>query len=159
MNEKLVFFGKQGDQEICIKFATSYSKEAHEILAKRGVAPALHGVERLPGGWTMVVMDRIGKEYVPLRKKASEKIRKSLLNHLKALHSAGFVHGDVRNANVMQRGDGKEGCLLLYYDWAGRIGEVRYPMNVNEGMDLWRPEVQDGVLIKARYNIDMAEAL
>jgi len=43
---KLVFFGKTDrDEDICIKFVRSYSKDAHLYCASKGCAPALRGFE------------------------------------------------------------------------------------------------------------------
>ena len=37
--------------------------------------------------------------------------------------------------------------MLLDFDWEGVNGEVRYPMYINKGPGLWRPEeVFDGEL-------------
>ena len=49
---------------------------------------------------------------------------------------------------------------LVDFDWSGRIGEVRYPMNVYQGQRLWRPrEAEDGQLIKADHDIEMLKAM
>ena len=49
------------------------------------------------------------------------------------LHKVGFVHGDVRDTNIMVRKDRKPGFMLLDFDWSGLVGGVRYPMNVFRG--------------------------
>jgi hypothetical protein len=52
------------------------------------------------------------------------------------------------------------GFMLLDFDWAGKIGEAKYPMNVYAGPDLWRPDgVHDGELIKAEHDLQMLNAL
>ena len=52
------------------------------------------------------------------------------------------------------------GFMLLDFDWAGKIGEAKYPMNVYVGPDLWRPnEVCDGELIRAEHDLQMLNAL
>lgn len=45
-------------------------------------------------------------------------------------HSAGLVHGDLRDANILC----KEGSVMLIdFDWGGADGEVSYPTgNLNE---------------------------
>lgn len=48
--------------------------------------------------------------------------------------------------------------LLLDFDWAGRIGEARYPMNLNRSEGLRRPDgACDGALILADHDIEMLE--
>jgi hypothetical protein len=42
------------------------------------------------------------------------------------------------------------------FDWSGKIGEVRYPMNIYRSDCLKRPvEAKDGQLIKAEHDIWM----
>ncbi|KAL4078078.1 hypothetical protein J3A83DRAFT_1726331 [Scleroderma citrinum] len=49
--DNLIFFAALSNQQlVCIKFARQYSKDAHEICASRGHAPALHGFEKIPRG-------------------------------------------------------------------------------------------------------------
>jgi tRNA A-37 threonylcarbamoyl transferase component Bud32 len=38
-----------------------------------------------------------------------------------ALHQAGYVQGDIRDANIMVRKDGSLGFMLIDFDWAGEI--------------------------------------
>jgi hypothetical protein len=67
------------------------------------------------------------------------------------------VHGDVRDANVMVKKD-RSGWKLVDFDWSGKIGQVRYPMNVNH--ELRRPEgANDGNLILADHDIEMLDYL
>jgi hypothetical protein len=160
--DKLIFFGTSAGVDICVKFATRYSKEAHLYCASLGIAPMLQGYETLPGGWLMIVMDRVDKEYVDLDKTSvvHTHLCDSLMSKLDSLHKAGFVHGDLRDANLMVRRDGKEGFMLLDFDWSGPIGEACYPMNLNSGPDLWRPhDACDEEKIRADHDTQMARKL
>ena len=91
----------------------------------------------------MVVMDElVGYKSLDdltdrLPKSAFEEIR----NQLNQLHDAGFVHGDLRDVNIMV----KEGIgvtfqlMIIDFDWAGEKEMTRYPPYVNrEGID--RPD-------------------
>jgi hypothetical protein len=70
------------------------------------------------------------------------------------------VHGDIRDTNVMVRKDGEMGFMLVDFDWAGEIGVVRYPMNVNRAENLWRPDgASDGNVITAHHDIQMLEKM
>ena len=78
------------------------------------------------------------------------------------LHGAGFVHGDVRDVNVLIRNDGAPaGCadvLVVDWDWAGREGEAKYPLGINTRLS--RPEgVFPAMEIKAEHDVWMAEHL
>ncbi|KAF9235365.1 hypothetical protein BU15DRAFT_51454 [Melanogaster broomeanus] len=157
---KLIFFGKLSNQQpICIKFVRQYSKDAHWLCASVGCAPTLHGFEAIPGGWFMVVMDRLSGEYVELHEIIAtapplDSIRKALTQ----LHQKGYVHGDIRTTNIMvSRSDPKK-FMLIDFDWAGKIGEVLYPMNVYRGKKLWRPvSAVDGCPITADHDMDMLD--
>lgn len=93
----------------------------------------------------MVVMDALEEAYVcvhdlPPEARIPDGVRAGLRATLAALHHANLVHGDIRDANVLVKEDGGEGFMVLDFDWAGVMGEVRYLMNVFRGRGLWRPE-------------------
>jgi hypothetical protein len=158
---KPLFFGKlSDDRDVCIKFTSHYSPEAHSFCASIGAAPELLGFEKLAGGWCMVVMDRIG-DYIEFHQSPTvPDIFDELHDALSQLHKAGFVHGDIRDTNIMVHGSGEQRFLLVDFDWAGKIGEVEYPPNVYHGKDLWRPDgALDGELIMAVHDIQMLHHL
>ena len=157
--KKLLFLGENDNgKRICIKFVRQYSQAVHEKCAQMGIAPKLRGFEEIGAGWKMVVMDALDEEYQPFDKRilpvgADEHLRERLVE----LHQANFVHGDVRDVNIMVRKDGKLEFMLVDFDWSGIIGEARYPININK-VDLWRPEdVSDGQLIKSDHDILMLD--
>src|SRR5690554_2262406 len=49
---------------------------------------------------------------------------------LTILHSAGFVHGDLRDANVMVNESGR--VCIIHFDWSGKEGTARYPSTMNK---------------------------
>jgi serine/threonine protein kinase len=159
MPDKLLFFGESDGNKVCVKFTTSYSREVHAQCASMGIAPTLRGFEVLPGGWFMVVMDRIDDVFTPSYASESSltiELHNLVLKHLTLLHQARYVHGDLRDTNLMVRKDGQPGFMLVDFDWAGEIGEVCYPMNVNTDPELGRPAgAYDGEIIQADHDIDM----
>ena len=160
-NSKLLFAAESGDNEkICIKFVRHYSEDVHAFCASKGFAPALEGFEELPGGWHMVVMEMIGEDYCRLMDFSPRySHHDDIVKKLTSLHQAGYVHGDVRDTNIMVKKDGSQGFKVVDFDWSGRIGEVRYPMNVYRSGRLRRPvEAKDGQLIKAEHDIWMLNA-
>jgi hypothetical protein len=100
MPDKLIFFGESDGIKVCIKFVTRYSKEAHIQCASMGIAPTLRGFQTLPGGWFMVLMDRIDDVVVPLYTWESSlcfELRNLVLEETTCLHQAGYVHGDLHD--------------------------------------------------------------
>jgi serine/threonine protein kinase len=156
--DKLVFSGTAGNTKICIKFVRRYSKEAHLVCSSLGFAPTLRGFELIPGGWYMVVMDFIDDMYHDLKDSPTKasfeaEVREKVTN----LHQAGYVHGDIRNTNIMVKKNGSRGIILVDFDWAGAIGEARYPMNVND-VDIKRPYgAHDNELIMAQHDMLMID--
>ena len=159
--KKLLFIGENDNGErICVKFVRRYSQAVHEKCAQMGIAPKLRAFEDIGAGWKMVIMDALDEEYQPFDKRtlplgADEHLRERLVE----LHQANFVHGDVRDVNIMVRKDGKPGFMLVDFDWSGIIGEACYPINVNK-VDLWRPDdVSDGLLIKSDHDMAMLDRI
>ena len=63
----------------------------------------------------------------------------------------------VRSANIMVKKPGPPGIMLVDFDWAGVIGEVRYPMNVNN-VDIKRPSgAHDNELIMPQHDMEMVD--
>ena len=146
------------DRTICVKFVRRYSKEAHIKCASLGFAPALQGFQTIAGGWSMVVMDFVDDSYQLLE---DSNVKGSFSSEIKekvgSLHQAGYVHGDIRTTNMMVKKTGEPGIILFDFDWAGVIGEVRYPMNVNT-RDIKRPDgAVDGMLILAKHDMEMVD--
>ncbi|TFK63726.1 hypothetical protein BDN72DRAFT_775561, partial [Pluteus cervinus] len=159
MKHHNVFFGNIRIQDdsmqdkdadpVCIKFVTRYCQDAHELLAREGLAPKLIGVERLPGGLYAVIMEDFGDNYINLFHYIEEHkdfrtsqqyaaSRNAFEDRFKAglnkLHDAGLVHGDVRNTNILVDKNSPDlagAFYLIDYDWSGKDGEVKYPLTLN----------------------------
>ena len=158
--DKLVFRGRDGYDDICIKFVRRYSKDVHLKCSSLGFAPTLRGFQLIPGGWYMVIMDYVGDtcqelDDSPVKAPFLTEVREKVVS----LHQAGYVHGDIRTTNIMVKKNGGPGIFLIDFDWAGVIGEARYPMNVNrEGIT--RPDgVCDGELIIADHDMKMVDIM
>ena len=121
-----------------------------------GIVPKLRGFQDIGAGWTMVVMNALDEEYKIFDKYSlPADTREHIEAELNELHRAHFVHGDVRDANIMVRKDSEPGFMLVDFDWVGIIGEVCYPANINK-KDIWRPDdVSDGAMIKSEHDMAM----
>ncbi|KAG8898523.1 hypothetical protein FRB99_007382, partial [Tulasnella sp. 403] len=62
-----------------VKFCSSYSAEAHELLARVGYAPKLHFCGDLVGSVTMVVMDYIKCEIAHCKFRANEPLPEQVI--------------------------------------------------------------------------------
>ncbi|KAF9235326.1 hypothetical protein BU15DRAFT_89607 [Melanogaster broomeanus] len=159
--DKLVFFGSLvgKDDKICIKFVRRYSSKVHLWCASMECAPSLRGFEPIPGGWFMVIMDALPPDYVCLDEfQASPGCLHRIKEKLVQLHQENYVHGDIRSTNIMVLKD-ETRFMIVDFDWAGEIGETRYPMNVNR-TQIQRPEgAVDGALIQAGHDTAMLDII
>ena len=172
----LVFFGKTDrGVPICIKFVKRYSPEAHRFCARKGHAPELIAYEKLPGAWYMVVMGalaiypysrRIGsyKHFTPhfypsLELKQLEEAVTALIGDL---HNEGYVHGDLRDVNLLVRHDAQDrtkGFMLIDFDWAGEVHKTRYPRLVDRELVRRPSGAQDGMEILKDHDLEMLHFL
>ena len=120
---------KGSERVILVKFARQYSPELHEICAQAGHAPALLAYQCLPGGWHGVAMD-FEVDAVPITDHGHisehlERWKTDLWKLVHHFHSQGFVHGDLRDANILIGNDGT--VKLVDFDWGGEVDQVSYP--------------------------------
>ena len=130
------------NKPLVVKFTPEgYSREVHAFCARNGFAPALLGYEKLPGGWEMVVMEDLTDSYDPFDVDAlKSEDEQQLISHFQSLHRAGFVHGDVRDSNILMRKQSvKQGPLFMIFDfdWSGKANQVYYPSEIN--LEIRRP--------------------
>ncbi|KAG2362906.1 hypothetical protein BDR07DRAFT_1450949 [Suillus spraguei] len=164
-SKRLVFFGtlidRPAEDAICIKFVRHYSQEVHLCCASSGLAPRLRGFKELPGGWSMVVMDKLvgydvladlpNTEHIP--RSAFEPIREQL----KELHAEKLVHGDIRDTNILVKKDDRTKFMIIDFDWAGTANVVLYPPYVNY-TQITRPnDARDGLAVKAAHDDEMLD--
>jgi serine/threonine protein kinase len=123
---KLVFYGKCGSDEVLIKFVKRYSLEVHEHCAGKDMAPRMLGSRQLAGEWMVVVMERLDESFKMVRDYGKTKeLFEEIDKRITELHQARYVHGDVRDVNIMARKEGEGYSIkLVDLDWAGRIGTV-----------------------------------
>ncbi|CAG8631967.1 9822_t:CDS:2 [Paraglomus occultum] len=116
-----------------VKFTESYGEAVHKFCADRGFAPKLFECYKLSERWKVVIME-YSEDYDNLfsvfhaRGEWKEKIKK----FIEEMHHAGFVHGDLRKANILyQATDESVNVVLVDFDWAGEAGKVFYPSFLN----------------------------
>jgi serine/threonine protein kinase len=76
------------------------------------------------------------------------------------LHAEGFVHGDVRDANILVDSNSLEGDVKIHiidWDWAGHAGEVRYPPGINRFTMERLEGAQTSQLIAKEHDLEMVD--
>jgi serine/threonine protein kinase len=171
VQSKLVFEAFDNDgNHLCVKFVKRYGKKAHIQFAQNQLAPDLKGFREIGGGWKMVVMEYLsepykqGEElryYEQISSDIQQAARNMLKQRLQVVHHLGYVHGDIRNPNLMLALNGSGSLVdlkLVDFDWAGKEGEVRYPHNMN--LDLIRARgAKSSANITAKHDIFMVDTL
>lgn len=51
------------------------------------------------------------------------------------LHNAGYVFGDLHHPNVIVMPERTSTAQLINFDWAGKEGEVMYPVLISSSID------------------------
>jgi hypothetical protein len=140
---RLLFLAKtwrSGVEEIIvIKFTQRYAIELHDLCATEGHAPSILGYERLPGGWFAVAMEYVTGSipitHPDLPTYHRDRWTEELLRLVRTFHAENFVHGNLRDANILCK---DATVMLVDFDWGGKVGEATYPT-----LDLI-PELLDG---------------
>eukprot|EP01032_Pedospumella_encystans_P014862 gene14862-17046_t len=131
-------FPLQVGAKFVIKFTRTYCKEAHIHCYNHNFgAPELYGIGPLPGGWLYVCMEYIERmSWLDLmyRRDVKEALR-GLVAHL---HSANYVHGDIKRMNVLvtEPPEKPPRVCLCDFDWAGLEGVAKYPAFITPDISL-----------------------
>ncbi len=121
---------------VFVKFTRRYSQAAHAAAHELGFAPKIVAVNDVYD-WTMVVMEDLSASYVTAEDydgiKLDFDLEKELMSALTKLHARNFVHGDIRDVNVMvkKNGESKSPIMIVDWDWAGTVGSTKYPHDLN----------------------------
>ena len=153
---------KSSDRKLVIKFVEQYGVEAHQLLADAGMAPRLlycglldgECDVRIAGSRTrvntttdglyacpvdMVVMEYIEGDTADKAPVLPKDIREKTEKAIQKLHDGQLVFGDLRGPNVMVSG---VEVFLIDFDWAGKVNEVRYPLNLSRSVK-WPKEAEE----------------
>ena len=154
-NNKYLFRARYADGlNVVVKFVKHYGQEVHAFLASLQLAPKLHKVENLPGGWMAVVMDEVkGSNLTDVTKeKLVEADYVTFRTTLKEkLQEKGFVHGDLRRQNILL--SDTNNFIVVDFDWAGESGHVKYPLTINTSSSCdWAPGVAPDELIESEHD-------
>lgn len=152
--------------KLIVKFTRRYSKAAHKIAFDNGFAPKLYAVEEIHG-WFMVVMEDVSADYITywdLKQQGGslESVRRDVSHAVRSLNTLGFVHGDVRDVNTLVRRpeapQNYANVLVIDWDWAGPLGETKYPHSMNPDIRRAADAVVGGT-ITVEHDEEMLEYL
>jgi serine/threonine protein kinase len=101
---KLLFLAMVNQFQFLVKFTPRYSENCHRYLERRGRAPKLLNCCQFRGGWKAVFMEI--SRYKPLygmklTDEENNKVREKVMKVVIDLHEGGFVHGDIRDTNIL----------------------------------------------------------
>ena len=134
-------------QSVFIKFCRSYSTAAHQTMAAAGHAPALLGFEQLVQGWWLIAQEFV--DAIPWDEVVDKPVE-SLKAAVRDLHSAGFVHGDLRGCNILVAAGV---VYLIDFEWAGLVGTATYPYFMNHAEIRWPDGAGDGKLVTRSHDV------
>jgi len=158
----LVFRRHDGSYHKYLRATESYGTDAHDWCAAQGYAPTFTIVDLCPS-WRRIEMKSTNinnQNWILAYGVTDPAIRAAILvavqQVLSEMHSAGFVHGDVRAGNVLYRAedDGMR-VKLIDFDSAGRAGTARYsilPFSI-----AYAPSAVPGGLVTAEHDNWRAE--
>jgi len=151
-------------KEVVVKFVTRYGDEVHKAMGEAGLAPKLlyYGpIDIAPdmpsyGRLKMVVMEYVDGRTAFDTRSLPPNFHHRLKKAVEYCHGQGFVFGDLRTPNVMITKDWK--VQLIDFDWAGREGEVTYPVSISRNIE-WPKGVAALEPIFRQHDLDMLEDL
>jgi hypothetical protein len=137
----------------------------HQAWSELSAVPKLLACDSLPGGGSVVYMERLGSEWVTLDKVGTqqrEEAKAAALRTLKQAHgvtvtvgslSGTAVHGDARSPNIMVR-HAEEGWEVRFVDldWAGLSRAATYPCALNPQVG-WHPGARQGAPLAQEHDL------
>jgi hypothetical protein len=144
--------------DIIVKFVEIYGEDVHRKLFDMDMAPKLYAVEKTAHSFQMVVMhfEPDARMWDPAVDGVDDTKKTRLKNILEALKRDDFVHGDLRCNNLLVCSDGT--VKLIDFDWAGKVGSARYPVELNPEAGFHR-DASVGRLISFEHDHYMANKL
>lgn len=145
---------------VVVKFVSKYGDDVHSAMAAAGFAPKLlyYGpiniASHMPsyGRLRMVVMEYVDGTTAYSALKLPENFHQDLTKAIDYCHTKGFVFGDLRKPNIMITQGSK--VQLIDFDWAGREGEVRYPISISPSI-AWPKGVRGNGYILKQHDLEM----
>jgi hypothetical protein len=169
IGDKLVFFAHTTtahqsiaqNTRIVVKFTRTYSMEAHQICSSyESSAPQIYSFGPLKGGWFVVIMESL-EGFSSYNNPDLYYLNDRLKAIVENLHSQDFVHGDLRECNILvgPNDDTNSSSLpprricLIDFDWSGKEDTSRYPAFMNHSDVEWAEGASDFLPLKKAHDL------
>ncbi|KAJ3512189.1 hypothetical protein NLJ89_g3661 [Agrocybe chaxingu] len=152
-------------EPIVVKFVRRYNKEAHQLLAAKGMAPKLRYCGKVGvrdgdpsyGHLRMIVMDFVDGETVDKAETLPPTFHQQIQDILTVLHQADYVFGDLRGPNVMITKNDE--VVFIDFDMVGKHGASTYPIMMSPSIQ-WADGVADGLgVMMKEHDLEMLQRL
>jgi len=121
------------EKKILVKFTPHYSIALHEFCVAHQKLPQILSFDQLPSGWYCVAMEYYSSAVLLLHTTClgtrGRKWMAELQDLVKSFHAENFIHGDLRDSNIIC--DGAQ-FFLIDFNWGRKLGEACYPIKFYE---------------------------
>jgi len=91
-----------------------YSLEVHKFLENSGYAPTIISSMEIPGSWLLIYMECLDHhlmlDRITLDDNERDVLRAKIIEVIDNMHSSNFVHGDLREGNILVCRDKENEC-------------------------------------------------
>ncbi|CAG8835555.1 43922_t:CDS:2, partial [Gigaspora margarita] len=109
-----------------------YSLDTHKLLSEVGYSPKVFTTSAVPGNWILICMEYLNNhsKLYHITSNLDDQKRKGVVGYL---HNLGYVHGDLREGNILVRQlEGNEfDVKLIDFEWSGKVGSACYSPFMN----------------------------
>ncbi|CAG8754182.1 8264_t:CDS:2, partial [Cetraspora pellucida] len=141
-----------------------YSLDTHKLLAEAGYAPKVFTTSVIPGNWILVYMECLNNHsilnHIPskLDDQKRSSLRKKIKEVVEYLHNLGYVHGDLREGNILVRQleDNEFDVKLIDFEWSGKVGSACYSPFMNRKTIQWPDGAEDWKLVTKNHDLFMS---
>ncbi|KIY68641.1 hypothetical protein CYLTODRAFT_374171 [Cylindrobasidium torrendii FP15055 ss-10] len=137
--------------EVIVKFCARYGADVHREVHDAGAAPKLLYCEHDASVGMLCVVMQYLEASSPAPGASSDGVKR-LQDVVRAMGEKGFVHGDIREDNVIWDAEGQP--FIIDFDRGGKAGEVFYPWSLNPDID-WADGISPGGSIEIVHDMDM----
>ena len=163
--KKMVFEGKLNSTTVMVKICMDkYGEAVHHAMAAKDHSPHLIDCLKVTDDTFLVVMEKFDSEMLDVymgsvlpceRKSKKRMIEQQLRNILSFMHRKGYVHGDLREPNILVSGKSEIKLKIVDFNWAGKAGEVKYPWDLNT--DAFKSSAKPGQKILMEHDSEQVD--